>query len=180
MIFTKVYESPIGPLVIKGSATHIHEMQFIDDTLPSAVKNEDPIWFQAAVQQLDRYFGGLPTEFDLPLDPKGTDFQKRVWSWLQKIEYGDWWSYQTLAEKTGDANGSRAVASANSRNPIAIVIPCHRVIGKDQALRGYAGGLHRKSFLLSLEGFEVHGDPNEARSLVRKPSSKKQAGLFDE
>lgn len=105
--------------------------------------------FASAARQLAAYFAGDLTDFDLPLAPAGTDFQRRVWSALQAIPYGQTWSYGELARHIGSA--SRAVGLANGKNPIALIIPCHRVIGSDGSLTGYGGGLDRKRFLLDLE-----------------------------
>jgi methylated-DNA-[protein]-cysteine S-methyltransferase len=107
--------------------------------------------FASAARQLADYFAGRLTAFDLPLEPAGTQFQRRVWSALETIPYGQTWSYGQLARAIGNASASRAVGLANGKNPIAVVIPCHRVIGSDGSLTGYGGGLDRKRYLLSLE-----------------------------
>ena len=107
--------------------------------------------FASAVRQLEDYFAGRMTAFDLPLEPAGTQFQRRVWAALETIPYGETWSYGQLARAIGNASASRAVGLANGRNPIAVIIPCHRVIGSDGSLTGYGGGLDRKRYLLSLE-----------------------------
>src|SRR3954449_2068230 len=107
--------------------------------------------FAAASVQLAAYFTGALTEFDLPLAPRGDDFQQRVWALLREIPYGETRTYGALATRLGDRNLAQAVGSANGRNPIAVVVPCHRVIGADGSLVGYAGGLGRKRFLLALE-----------------------------
>ena len=104
-----------------------------------------------AVYQLNEYFEGARTEFNLTLNPVGTEFQKKVWVALQNIPYGKSKSYLELAKALGDPNATRAAASANARNPLWIVVPCHRVIGTDGSLTGYAGGLHRKQWLLNHE-----------------------------
>jgi methylated-DNA-[protein]-cysteine S-methyltransferase len=101
--------------------------------------------------QLEEYFTGTRREFDLPLEPRGTEFQRRVWQRLTRIGYGDTTTYGALAAELGNPKGSRAVGLANGSNPIPIVIPCHRVIGADGSLTGYGGGLHRKQALLDLE-----------------------------
>ena len=121
--------------------------------LSSATKlrSDDPYLF-GIFDQLKEYFAGTRKEFDVPLDIKGTDFQKRVWNELQKIPYGKTISYKTLSEKLGDVKAIRAVGKANGQNPIAIIIPCHRVIGANGNLVGYAGGLAIKEKLLHLEG----------------------------
>ncbi|MEO8556431.1 MAG: methylated-DNA--[protein]-cysteine S-methyltransferase [Actinomycetota bacterium] len=107
--------------------------------------------FKAAADQIDAYFAGVLTRFDLPLAPAGSDFQKRVWAALQKIPYGQTESYGELAERVGSPGGARAVGLANGKNPIGIIIPCHRVVGADGSLTGYGGGLDRKKQLLDLE-----------------------------
>lgn len=104
-----------------------------------------------AYQQLSEYLKGERKEFDLPLNPEGTDFQKRVWRALCDIPYGETRSYKQIAEAIGNSNAVRAVGMANNRNPITIVVPCHRVIGADGKLVGYGGGLEMKEFLLRLE-----------------------------
>jgi len=108
--------------------------------------------FAAAAAQLAAYFDGRLTDFDLPLGPAGTEFQRRVWDGLRAIPYGQTVSYGELARRLGHPAASRAVGLANGRNPIAIVVPCHRVIGADGSMTGYGGGLDRKRFLLALEG----------------------------
>lgn len=113
----------------------------------------DSSWIlDKAMMQLTEYFAGARTEFDLPLTPKGTDFQRRVWSELQHIPHGSTASYLSISKAIGDVKAIRAVGLANGKNPIAIVIPCHRVIGSDGSLTGYAGGLWRKEWLLRHEG----------------------------
>jgi methylated-DNA-[protein]-cysteine S-methyltransferase len=107
--------------------------------------------FKAAADQLDAYFAGTLTRFSLPLAPRGSDFQQRVWAALQAIPYGQTVSYGELAERVGSPGGARAVGLANGRNPIGIVIPCHRVVGSSGSLTGYGGGLDRKKRLLDLE-----------------------------
>lgn len=111
---------------------------------------DDPV-LTAAAQQLEEYFAGRRTEFDLPLAPEGTEFQRRVWAELLQIPFGETVTYGELARRLGDPNGSRAVGLANGRNPIGIVIPCHRVVGAAGDLTGYGGGLPRKRLLLDLE-----------------------------
>jgi len=107
--------------------------------------------FKAAADQLDAYFAGELTTFDLPLAPRGSEFQQRVWAALQAIPYGETVSYGELAERIGSPGGARAVGLANGKNPIVIVIPCHRVVGSGGNLAGYGGGLDRKKQLLDLE-----------------------------
>jgi len=107
--------------------------------------------FKAAADQLDAYFDGELTRFDLPLAPHGSEFQQRVWAALQEIPYGRTESYGELAERIGSPGGARAVGLANGKNPIGIIIPCHRVVGADGSLTGYGGGIERKKQLLDLE-----------------------------
>jgi len=107
--------------------------------------------FKAAADQLDAYFAGELTRFDVPLAPRGSEFQQRVWAALQEIPYGRTESYGELAERIGSPGSARAVGLANGKNPIGIIIPCHRVVGADGSLTGYGGGLDRKKQLLDLE-----------------------------
>lgn len=118
--------------------------------VPAGDAAVDPVLVDASTQ-LGEYFAGERSEFDLPLAPHGDDFQQRVWALLCEIPYGETRSYGQLARALGDVNLSQAVGWANGRNPISIIVPCHRVIGADGSLVGYAGGLDRKRFLLSLE-----------------------------
>ena len=115
------------------------------------LRSDDPYLF-GIFDQLKEYFAGTRKEFDVPIDVEGTDFQKRVWNELQNIPYGKTISYKSLSEKLGDVKAIRAVGKANGQNPIAIIIPCHRVIGANGNLVGYAGGLAIKEKLLHLEG----------------------------
>ena len=147
-MFTMTYSSPIGPLYIAeqdGAITHL-KFSPVD-----GVQKETPLLRHCA-EQLDAYFDGTLQEFDLPLAPSGTPFQMRVWQTLQTIPYGTTWSYKTLAETADSPRGYRAVGLANNRNPISILIPCHRVVGASGALTGYGGGLSNKEHLLKLEG----------------------------
>ncbi|MCP9756565.1 methylated-DNA--[protein]-cysteine S-methyltransferase [Lacihabitans sp. CCS-44] len=116
-----------------------------------------PEILQQAKEQLRKYFEGNLKEFSLNLDADGTDFQKKVWALLYKIPYGKTWTYADMANKLGDPKVIRAAASANGKNPIAIIIPCHRVIGTNGSLTGYAGGLENKRYLLDLENRVANG-----------------------
>ena len=146
------YKSPVGLIEIKGSKQGIASVSFQGaDAEGTPAAGEIPACVAACVAQLDEYFRGKRREFDLPLDLQGTDFQKKVWQELLKIGYGKTVSYLYIAEALGDCNATRAVGSANGQNKIAIIIPCHRVIGHDGKLTGYAGGLWRKKQLLELE-----------------------------
>ena len=145
------YESPVGMLGIAENGTAITGL-FFGNTMPSGewqLRNT-PLLAQA-VDQLEAYFSGERTAFDLPLDAEGTVFQRSVWEALRRIPYGETRSYGQIAEAIGKPKAGRAVGMANHRNPIAIIIPCHRVIGSDGSLVGYGGGLNVKTFLLRLE-----------------------------
>lgn len=141
-------DSPLGTLEIEAEAGAITSIGFVEG---EPTTTTDPLLTQA-VTQLDEYFRGERDGFDLPLAPRGTPFQHRVWSELERIPFGTTLSYGELARRVGDPKASRAVGAANGRNPIAIVIPCHRVIGADGSLTGYAGGVERKEALLRREG----------------------------
>ena len=149
-------DSPVGSLRLVergGSLTAIEFEPHRDgDGRPRGVRQDDhPVLVEAA-RQLAAYFAGDLTDFDLPLAPEGSDFQQRVWTQLRTIGYGETATYGAIAHRLGMTNAaSRAVGLANGRNPIPIVIPCHRVIGADGTLTGYAGGLERKQVLLDLE-----------------------------
>jgi methylated-DNA-[protein]-cysteine S-methyltransferase len=149
--------SPIGPLTLvaeHGKLTGLYmdvQAHRPEAGLLGAPGDPAAEPFASAAEQLGQYFAGRLRSFDLPLAPAGTEFQRRVWSALQAIPYGQTWSYGQLARQLGNASASRAVGLANGRNPIALVIPCHRVIGSDGSLTGYGGGLDRKRYLLQLE-----------------------------
>ena len=125
------------------------------DSLNAVIVEGESIYFEQLKSELENYFQGGKSEFTVPLDLVGTDFQKKVWSELLKIPYGKTISYKQLAERVGDVKAVRAVANANGMNKIALIIPCHRVIGSDGSLTGYAGGLDRKRHLLALEGAKM-------------------------
>lgn len=144
-----VIATPIGFLEICGNKEGITSVTFSDANLSKT--QTVPKVLKEAVNQLSDYFEGKCTDFNLKLNPQGTDFQKRVWKELQNIPYGKTCSYQQIASQLGNPKVIRAAASANGKNPISIIIPCHRVIGSDGSLTGYAGGLHRKKWLLELE-----------------------------
>ncbi|QAA82168.1 methylated-DNA--[protein]-cysteine S-methyltransferase [Aequorivita sp. H23M31] len=147
---TAIIDSPLGKLEINGDISGIASVIFLDKEY-FAVSETIPSELVEAVTQLKQYFDGERKEFNLKLFPEGTDFQKKVWAELEKIPYGKTVSYQEIARRLGDPKVIRAAASANGKNPISIIIPCHRVIGSDGSLTGYAGGLQKKKFLLDLE-----------------------------
>ncbi|MGE5625020.1 MAG: methylated-DNA--[protein]-cysteine S-methyltransferase [Bacillota bacterium] len=161
-------ESPIGDLLLVGDADALHGVYFQDGkrgpTKPDKTWEPSEKPFREVARQLKAYFAGKLTEFDLPLEPQGTDFQLKVWSALRTIPYGDTWSYGELARRIRRPAASRAVGAANGQNPIPVIVPCHRVIGADGSLTGFGGGLPIKQKLLALEGALAGG--------------AKQAGLF--
>ncbi|GAA3715787.1 methylated-DNA--[protein]-cysteine S-methyltransferase [Oceanisphaera sediminis] len=147
-----ILPSPLGLLFICATPDAITELRFSDET-GNTEQNMAPATplLQSACRQLTEYFNGQRHHFELPLAPKGTPFQQGVWQALQTIPHGEHRSYKDMALLIGNPNAMRAVGLANSRNPIAIIIPCHRVIGASGKLVGYAGGLARKSWLLQHE-----------------------------
>lgn len=153
--YTTTMDSPLGPICIAGTEQGLTRVDFQHGIRP--VETE-PGWptnaelFSDAVQQLQDYFAGRRQQFTLPLAPNGTAFQQQVWQELQRIPFGTTVTYQELAHRIGKPKGARAVGSANGCNPIAIIVPCHRVIGRDGQLRGYASGLPIKQKLLQHEG----------------------------
>jgi methylated-DNA-[protein]-cysteine S-methyltransferase len=145
-------ETDIGPIGIEGDQGSITALYLPNKAveLPRCEGEETPI-VSEAFRQLEQYLAGQLREFDLPLDPEGTSFMKRVWEKLVEIPYGKTTSYKDLAIAAGNPKATRAVGMANARNPIAIFIPCHRVIGSSGKLVGFGGGLELKSWLLELE-----------------------------
>jgi len=139
-------DTPVGKMYLEGDERYVTALRFGS----TEEDNPSPI-LMLAKEQLEEYFAGEREYFELPLKPEGTAFQQRVWAALLDIPYGETASYGEIAEKIGNPKGSRAVGMANNRNPIAIIIPCHRVIGTDGRLVGYGGGLQNKEFLLKLE-----------------------------
>ena len=151
---TTTVDSPVGPLTltaVDGRLTGLHMTDQAHAPEHSAGWVEKPRAFAQVASQLAAYFAGELTEFDLPLELNGTDFQRRVWEGLRQIPFGETWSYAQLAAKVGSPKACRAVGLANGRNPIGIIVPCHRVIGADGTLTGYGGGLERKAWLLEHE-----------------------------
>ncbi len=149
-------KTPLGIAKIVGDAEGISQISVLDE---GVVSKKIPIQLKEAVSQLNQYFEGKRLDFSLKINPKGTDFQKRVWQELCSIPFGKTVSYMDITKKLGDVKAIRAVASANGKNPLWIVVPCHRVIGTDGSLTGYAGGLWRKKWLLE------HESPSGQQSL---------------
>lgn len=148
-------ESPVGRLGIAEQAGAITHLWFESraDSRPAglpATEERTPL-LERAQRQLEEYFAGGRRAFDLPLQPQGTDFQRAVWRALVDIPYGETRNYRQMAEAAGSPKGYRAAGLANNRNPIVVVIPCHRVVGSDGSLTGYGGGLDKKEYLLALE-----------------------------
>ncbi|MDN5726312.1 MAG: methylated-DNA--[protein]-cysteine S-methyltransferase [Propionibacteriales bacterium] len=151
-----IVDSPIGPLTVvceDGALVFLHmdQAKYPPKDFGARVDLGRSPLHAATQEQLGEYFAGERTTFDLPVAPRGEGFHQTVWTLLQRIAYGERRSYGQLAEELGDKRLAQAVGWANGRNPIAIVIPCHRVLGADGSLTGYAGGLDRKRFLLELE-----------------------------
>jgi methylated-DNA-[protein]-cysteine S-methyltransferase len=149
-ICTRVLETPVGTLAVRGTAEAIVELLF-DDLHQYSNAGPLTIPVRDCLQQLTEYFDRKRQQFDLPLQPEGTPFRQAVWKALTTIPYGKTISYGDLARAVGNVNGQRAVGNANHHNPIAIVVPCHRVVGANGKLTGYAGGLWRKEWLLRHE-----------------------------
>jgi methylated-DNA-[protein]-cysteine S-methyltransferase len=143
------YESPIGLIEIGGTAEGLTWLAFVESRRAGF---ESHALLDQAVQQLTEYFDGTRRVFELPLLPGGTEFQRRVWGQLLQVPFGRTASYQDIARAIGRPRAVRAVGAANGRNPISIVVPCHRVVGSDGGLTGYGGGLWRKEWLLRHEG----------------------------
>lgn len=153
MLYTTLH-SPIGELLLAGDGRSLHHLSMQSGRRPLAL---DPAWvrdddaFGVVAGQLDEYFAGARRSFDVPVVPHGNPFERSVWRALLEIPYGETTTYGAVAREIGHPDAARAVGLANGRNPIAVIIPCHRVIGADGTLTGYGGGLERKRLLLDLE-----------------------------
>lgn len=161
--------SPVGPLTLVSEdgglvGLYMDRQRYAPapDTLGEAADGGSPVLTEAA-SQLQDYFAGKRTTFELPLAPAGTPFQRRVWAALREIPYGETISYGQLAERIGKPSAARAVGLANGKNPIGIIVPCHRVVGADGSLTGYGGGLERKEHLLAFER-EIRQAQDEERA----------------
>jgi methylated-DNA-[protein]-cysteine S-methyltransferase len=153
VLFT-IHPSPIGPLTLMGRDGHLTHLVLEDQVHATSAppgSHRDDAAFTEVRNQLDEYFAGSRTVFDVPVQLEGTEFQRAVWAQLCAIPYGSTISYGELARRVGNPKASRAVGLANGRNPIAVIVPCHRVIAGDGTLGGYGGGLERKAALLGLE-----------------------------
>lgn len=145
------YDTIIGPLGIKDDGKNIIEIFFSKEEVAKDLELRETPLIKATMEQLQEYFEGKRKDFDIPMEAKGTEFQKSVWDQLLKVPYGETCSYGEIAKRIGNPKASRAIGMANNRNPISIIIPCHRVIGASGKLVGYGGGLDIKEKLLKLE-----------------------------
>ena len=160
--------SPVGPLLIGASNSALVILEF-DRGLPQQIAGEPVVWAESdrrtrdVRRQLEEYFAGKRHDFDLALDLRGTEFRKRCWRQLLRIPYGETRSYAEIARAVGNPNGFRAVGQANHYNPVAIIVPCHRVLASGRFLGGYGGGLAVKAFLLRLEGATFHDEMEQSQ-----------------
>ena len=168
-MFTDTMNTPVGTLVIQASTQGITKVDFIDTGKPEIHRNA---LTSRCKQQLQEYFAGKRKSFDLPLDQQGTAFQKTIWNSLSRIPFGQAVSYRDIADGVKNPKAVRAVGAANGKNPIAIIVPCHRVIGTDRTLTGYAGGLQRKAWLLEHEGIAFKSNQKDLQA-------SSQADLFE-
>ena len=146
------YNTKIGRIGIEENGIAITKLDFINkDMEEEIIEENETALLKEAINELNEYLDGNRSSFDLPLEPKGTEFQKKVWNALKEIPYGETRSYGEIAKIIGNEKAARAVGMANNKNPIAIIVPCHRVIGANGKLVGYAGGLDLKEKLLQLE-----------------------------
>ncbi|MBI1185001.1 methylated-DNA--[protein]-cysteine S-methyltransferase [bacterium] len=152
---THLIQSPIGQIKLAAEGEHLVQIKFVEKEETASDSEAPSLLLREAEKQLQAYFNRQLTAFDLPLAPLGTEFQMKVWHELLKLPYGATWTYKQLALRLKSEKLTRAVGLANGKNPLAIVVPCHRVVGANGALTGYAGGLHRKQFLLGLESPQV-------------------------
>jgi methylated-DNA-[protein]-cysteine S-methyltransferase len=147
MTFSTQFSSPVGPLLLEGDDHSLTRLGFGSAAAPQG----DADSIASATIQLEQYFAGERTEFDLDVQLHGTPFERRVWDEVRAIPYGETASYAEIARRIGRPGASRAVGRANGRNPVAVIVPCHRVVGSDGSLTGYAGGIEMKRALLELE-----------------------------
>jgi methylated-DNA-[protein]-cysteine S-methyltransferase len=161
-------DTPVGPLTLLASDAGLRYVLWRGDSVDPAgdvVDDPDHPVLVAVIAQLEEYFAGERQEFDLPLDPQGTPFQLAAWEALRTIRYGETVTYGEQARRLGDARKARAIGAANGRNPISIIVPCHRVIGSDGSLTGFGGGIENKAWLLTHESSVLRGIPRDALSL---------------
>jgi len=158
-IYFTLLESQLGEVLLAGDEEGLRQISFMAGNSPHLpgedwIESREPLW--EAREQIGAYFRGERKTFDLPLAPEGTPFQQTVWNALREIPYGRTITYGELARRIGQPTASRAVGAANGRNPLPIIVPCHRVIGSNGELTGFRGGIHLKAGLLELE--QRHGD----------------------
>ena len=154
-LHTAYYSSPLGLIEIKGNEEGIASILFVAERKNKTVKVHASL--KECVYQLEEYFKGIRTEFGLKINPQGTEFQQKVWNALCTVPFGKTASYLDISKRIGDPNATRAVGSANGNNPLAIIVPCHRVIGASGKLVGYSAGLNKKEWLLTHERNILHG-----------------------
>jgi methylated-DNA-[protein]-cysteine S-methyltransferase len=158
VITFEYYDSPIGVLKIGGTDIYITEISFAEnENEPAPNTSESSPLIHRCTEQLIEYFSGTRQVFDIPYHQSGTEFQEKVWAKLAEINYGSTYSYGDLAKKLGDPKVVRAAAAANGKNKLMILVPCHRIIGADRSLVGYAGGMQKKKWLLQHEFRIKHG-----------------------
>lgn len=155
-VYTALYKSPVGVIKITADEHSVTELIFTDTEEPLA-NNKLPAILKQCLQQLDEFFKGDRKEFTIPVNQTGTAFQQKVWKELASVPYGKTVSYLALSKRLGDAKAIRAVAAGNGKNKVSIIVPCHRVVGSDQSLVGYAWGNHRKQWLLAHEAKFANG-----------------------
>lgn len=154
-MYRKIVDSPIGKIELIEEDNNITEINILKNIKINSIKQKNTKLLMKTEKQLKEYFSGIRTKFTVPLNPKGTKFMKEVWNELLNIPYGEVRTYKEIAQKIGNINAARAVGMANHKNPIPIIIPCHRVIGSNNKLVGYALGLYVKQYLLNLERKEL-------------------------
>lgn len=177
---SKQIDSPVGRLTLVAKGDKLNAILWENDRVGRVRLGElhdgdqHPVLLETA-RQLAEYFSGARTAFDVPLDFDGTDFQKQVWAVLLTIPYGQTLTYSEIARRIQNEKSVRAVGAANGRNPISIIAPCHRVIGADGSLTGFAGGLHAKKLLLAIEGITTEGqDAGEVIDPKRKAAHRRR------
>lgn len=147
------FDSPLGTIKVRGDVAGVQEVVFEEPLLNE--NNSVPSSLRPCVNQLQQYFASERRDFDIPINPQGTAFQKTIWALLSQLPYGRTLSYLKLSSLYGNTKAVRAVAAAIGKNPILVITPCHRVVGSDGTLVGYAGGMDRKKKLLELEGYPI-------------------------
>lgn len=175
VVYTDYIKSPLGLVEFKASEKGVTQVIFCGSQMIDVKTNEIT---ECCKQQLNEYFQGKRKAFDVAIDPQGTDFQKLVWQSLSKIPFGQTYTYLDIAKMVDRPKGSQAVGGANGRNPISIIVPCHRVVGTNGSLTGYAGGIERKLWLLEHEGIVIkplkENDELDINNVIHARQSKTQ------